>query len=137
MSRPKKARAFLSLSLIAAIAICSFAALAEACSGEGGGGGCTEPSVIAEPPTGIGQHGAFAEFLVSPHGCVTSWEVKYGTTSPGNTLWSSGVLSSSTTSEPVYVTFTGLPSNTQYYYRLVATNSAGSGEASRSFKTLP
>ena len=138
MSKFKRVKVFLILSLSALIVICSIAAVAVACTGGGGGEGCTKPSMFSEPPTGIGQHGAFAEFLVSPHGCVTSWEVKYGTSNPPSSLWSSGTLSSSTSSEPVYATFTGLPSNTKYYYRLVAINSAGTTEgAVKEFKTLP
>jgi hypothetical protein len=138
MANFKRLKAFVVLSLTVLMAIFATAAVAVACSG-GGGESCTKPSIISDPPFGVGKHGAFAEFLVSPHGCITSWEVKYGTSSPPGSFWSSGTLSSSTSSEPVNVTFTGLPStNTQYYYRLIAVNSAGTAEGSvKGFKTLP
>jgi hypothetical protein len=96
---------------------------------------CSKPSVTSNLPFGVGQHGVWASFFVNPNGCTTTWELKYGTSSPPSTPYSSGSLNKS---EEFSVAIQNLKTNTQYYYQLVAKNSKGTTEGTiRGFKTSP
>ena len=100
------------------------------------------PIVTTLPATNIGQTGATLNGTVNPNGLATTYHFDYGTdptfaVATSTTAQSAG---SGTGAVPVQAPITGLNPNTQYYFRLVASNSAApvpSTDAGLTFTTLP
>ncbi len=83
------------------------------------------PVVVLTKPSLVTDSSVTLTGTVNPNGRTTSYTFQYGTTA-GYGLQSSPVsLSSGTATKSVAATVSGLASGTTYYYRLVATSSAG------------
>lgn len=83
------------------------------------------PTASTGPPSSLAATTATLTGLVNPNGAATTWEFEYGTASTygsSTTAQSAGV---GVTDTPVSATLTGLSPDTYYYFRLDATNSAG------------
>jgi hypothetical protein len=85
----------------------------------------TSPTVITSPATVVGSDGANLNGTVNPNGsAVTAW-FEYGTSSTLNTFQSTSPVQSipsGTTSVPVTYGLNYQQANTQFYYRLAASN---------------
>ena len=101
-----------------------FAGIAAACEGTGEPG-CTEaPSATTQAASSIGSSSATLNGSVNPHGCETTYTIKYGlTTSYGSTIM--GTAGNSTFPVPVSNTAFSLNPSTTYHYQVYATNSKG------------
>ena len=132
--------------LVAAIGFGGPAALALACEGVGeeegpggGGGGCTAaPTAITDPASFVTETGAQLNGFVSPNGCLTTYKVLFGTSSPPpkEPPVKSGTLASETSGEPIEAFLVTLSPHTTYYFRITAMNGKGTTEGSiQSFKT--
>jgi hypothetical protein len=64
---------------------------------------------------------------VNPNGAATTWHVEYGTSTSYGSNTSSASVGSGTASVAVSGSLTGLTAGTIYHYRVVATNSSGTG----------
>ena len=100
------------------------------------------PIVTTLPATSIGQTGATLNGTVNPNGLATTYHFEYGTDPNFAVVTSTTAQSagSGTGAVPVQAPITGLNPNTQYYFRLVASNSAApfpSTDAGLTFTTLP
>jgi hypothetical protein len=83
------------------------------------------PIVNTEPATNVGSNFATLNGTVNPNGLTTTYTFEYGTTaSYGNVLTNQEELSG-TSELAVSADLTGLSSNTEYHYRITATNSDG------------
>jgi subtilisin-like proprotein convertase family protein len=85
----------------------------------------TAPTVTTNPATGIGQVSATINATVNPNGGTTTIVFDYGTSTGFGGLVSSTTLTGSG-AQPVAATVGGLTCGTTYYFRIRATNSAGS-----------
>ncbi len=97
------------------------------------------PTVVTREATNVGRNGATLNGAIIPNGLSTTYRFQYGT-SP--TLLTSSTptqsAGSGTTLVNVSANVTGLLANTTYYYRLTATNSAGTSNGQiMSFTTIP
>jgi hypothetical protein len=82
------------------------------------------PTAVTGAPSGVTASAATVSGTVGPNGSRTSYVFEYGTTTSfGSISPADDVAGSSLV--PVAASLTGLSSNTTYFYRLVATNSAG------------
>ena len=64
---------------------------------------------------------------MNPNGAATTWHVEYGTSTSYGTNTASTSAGSGTTSVAIAPTLSGLTAGTIYHYRVVATNSSGTG----------
>lgn len=95
------------------------------------------PTAITGGITGLGNRGCVLSGLVNAEGAVTSAVFEYGTTTAlGQTLTLNG-SAEGRRNQLFNATLTGLQPSTEYFYRIVATNSVGTvaGQARR-FTTL-
>jgi hypothetical protein len=95
------------------------------------------PRVESELPTDVGASGVTVTADINPGGYQTTYHVEYG---PTNSYGSSTPeMTLGTGTEPIagHAQLTGLAPNTQYHYRVVASNEKGSGDGSdASFTTF-
>ena len=96
-------------------------------------GGSTLPAANTGSATSVGSGSAVLHGTVSPNGLTTTYYFEYGTTT------TYGLVTASRTTDAdasVSETAGGLSADTTYHYRLVATNSSGTGYGpDRSFQT--
>jgi hypothetical protein len=85
------------------------------------------PTATTGPAESITSSSALVRGTVNPGGAATSYYVEFGTTTAYGAHTPSGKAAAGTEPIPVRVGMTGLAPNTTYHYRLVATNSAGTG----------
>jgi len=105
------------------------------CGGGGGGGDATNgsvPVIEVAAPTAIDNNGATLNGDVIPNGLSTQVWFEYG---PDPSLSSFAVttrqsVGSGLAKEQVFAQVGGLAGNTEYYYRVVATNSKGESDSS-------
>jgi hypothetical protein len=101
----------------------------------------TRPSVSGLSVTNVETDSALLEAQVNPQGKETTYRVEYGTSPAyGATLPESaaeGDLGSGVVGVGVSVHPEGLIPDTLYYYRVLATNTLGTGEATGTFTTNP
>ncbi|MGN6662672.1 MAG: hypothetical protein ACTHK6_00480, partial [Solirubrobacterales bacterium] len=96
------------------------------------------PSVTVEAASNIEAGGhATLHGSVNPGNAATHYRFEWGTSEAyGNKApVPDGELAAALSAKPVEQAISGLAGHTTYYYRLVAENSAGSGEAKGSFTT--
>jgi len=93
------------------------------------------PVVITNPATNVTSSSATLNGTVDPHGLTTTVYFQYGTTtSYGHTTASQSKTGN--TYQAVAANISGLTASTTYHFRIVATNSAGTGYGSdRTFTT--
>jgi hypothetical protein len=98
------------------------------------------PVATTTPATDVTADGATLNGTVNARGASTSVTFEWGTTAGGpypNTETATPDTVSGTSTTPVSTALTGLTPNTTYYYRVVATNSAGTTFGNeQSFTTL-
>jgi len=85
------------------------------------------PRVTTNPPTSVTSNSAQLHATVNPNGKSTTYYFEYGTSARYGSTSDSQWAGSGTTDVPVSAAITGLTPNTIYHYRIVATNSAGTG----------
>ena len=92
------------------------------------------PVVTASAPTGIEANAATLHGAVNPGDASTSAHFDYGVTTEYGTSTPEQTFEGASAT-PASATLTGLQPDTTYHFRLVATNSNGTGESSGSFTT--
>lgn len=85
----------------------------------------TTPTITAISPAANGSSSATINYSLTANGDTTTSIVKYGTTPSSLTNQVTGFSASGTTLTPGTATLTGLAAGTVYYYKIEATNSAG------------
>ena len=85
------------------------------------------PAAITGPVTSVGPATATATGTVNPNGLATTWYVEYGTSTSYGSKTATVSAGSGTSNTAVSASLTGLASGTTYHYRVVATNSSGTG----------
>jgi len=65
---------------------------------------------------------------VDPNGSATTYQVQYGTSAAYGSATAPGTAGSGTAAAPISVPIGGLAPGSTYHYRVVATNSSGSGD---------
>ena len=104
------------------------AGLAVAASiGAGPSAAASAPTAASGPVTAVGPSSATVSGSVNPNGAATTWYVEYGTSTSYGSKSSSASAGSGTSSVAISATLTGLAPGTSYHYRVVATNSTGTG----------
>jgi hypothetical protein len=83
------------------------------------------PAATTGAASGVTMSGAGLTGTVNPNGSATSYTFEYGTTLTFGTITPIASAGSSSANTPVTATLSSLTPNTTYYYRLVATNDAG------------
>jgi phosphodiesterase/alkaline phosphatase D-like protein len=83
------------------------------------------PSATTGSASKIAQSSATVSGTVNPNGTDTSYHFQYGTTTSYGSSTPSTSAGAGTSDTAVTADLTGLASSTQYHYRLVAVNSAG------------
>jgi hypothetical protein len=85
-----------------------------------------EAGATTEAATTMKSHSALLHGLVNPEGSQASYYFEYGATTSYGSKSISGKLGSGVEATPVSQEISGLSPNTQYHFRMVATNAAGS-----------
>ena len=83
------------------------------------------PAVEMLPASGIWRTKSTLEAKVKPHELATTYYFEYGTTVAYGSKTTSKEISKETATATVAELVSGLKENTEYHYRLVASNSAG------------
>jgi homoserine acetyltransferase len=93
------------------------------------------PVVITNPATNVTSSSATLNGTVDPHGLTTTVYFQYGTTTSYG-LTTAAQSKTGNTYQAVAANISGLTASTTYHFRIVATNSAGTGYGSdRTFTT--
>lgn len=102
------------------------------------GTGIGSPEFVTGEATSISQTSATLWGSVSPNGATTKWQFAYGTTINNlNKTSTLRTLGSASSTSNISDNITGLTAGTTYYYRLIGSNSEGSGYGYvESFTTL-
>jgi hypothetical protein len=95
--------------------------------GAGAAAAATAPSASTGPVTSVGPTTATVSGSVNPNGTATTSYVEYGTTTSYGSKTPAANAGSGTSTTSVSISLTGLRAGTTYHYRVVATNSAGTG----------
>ncbi len=85
------------------------------------------PTVVTGAASSVGANRATVAGTVNPNGRSTTFLVEYGTSTSYRSKTSSRSVGSGTSPVTVSTTLTGLRPGTVYHYRIVATNSYGTG----------
>ena len=93
-----------------------------------------KPYVSTSAATAITPQSATLHGVVNPNGLATTYRFSYGTSIPPATA-AADVALAGDSSVPVSVDIAGLTPGRVYYYRLAATNSAGTEELNGTFAT--
>jgi hypothetical protein len=93
----------------------------------GAAAAASAPTATTGPVTAVGPTTATFAGKVTPNGLATTWYLEYGTSTGYGSKTSTHSAGSGTTSVDVTTTLSGLAPGTSYHYRIVATNSAGTG----------
>lgn len=94
----------------------------------------TAPAASTGGVSDVATTAATLSASVNPHGAATTYRWEWGTSTRLGTVTPAGSLSASTRSSVVRTRIGGLTAGKKYYYRVVATNSAGTTRGStRSF----
>jgi phosphodiesterase/alkaline phosphatase D-like protein len=102
------------------------------------GGTPLAPAAVTLAPTASGDTTAGLVGTVNPEGQATAFTFEYGPTEAFGTITPVVELDSSISVEPVSASLSGLTPNSTYFYRVVASNAAGtSAGAVESFATGP
>jgi hypothetical protein len=97
----------------------------------------SKPSVVTQAATGLQGDGATLAGTVNPNGAATTVWFEWGTTTALGNVTPQQPIASGTSAVPYSVSISGLTSNNTYYYRVDASNSAGSSTGSSlQFTTL-
>jgi DNA-binding beta-propeller fold protein YncE len=85
------------------------------------------PAVVTDPPASVGSVSATLGAEVAPQGVTTTYRFEYGTTTAygSSTTPPEGTVSASPAGEYVTVAVGSLAPDTEYHYRILATNSGG------------
>jgi hypothetical protein len=106
----------------------AIAALAVAASlAAGPAAAATAPAAATGPVTAVGPTTATVSGSVNPNGATTTWYVEYGTSTNYGSKTATANAGSGTSSVAISPALTGLTAGTIYHYRVVATNSVGTG----------
>ena len=90
----------------------------------------TAPAVSTGGVADVGTTAATLTASVNPHSASTSYKFEWGTSSKLGTSTPTGTLGASTSSSTVRARIGGLTAGKKYYYRVVATNAAGTSRGS-------
>lgn len=90
----------------------------------------TAPAVSTGGVAEVGLNAATLTASINPRGASTSYKFEWGTSSRLGTSTATGTLNASTRSSTVRTRIGGLTAGKKYYYRVVATNSAGTSRGS-------
>lgn len=94
----------------------------------------TAPAATTGGATEVGTTAATLNAAVNPHGAATTYRWEWGTTSRLGSVTATASLPASTRTSGVRTRLAGLTAGKRYYYRVAASNSAGSTRGStRSF----
>jgi Bacterial Ig-like domain (group 3)/FG-GAP-like repeat len=94
------------------------------------------PVAVSGAASSITPSGASLAGTVNPNGVATAYVFEYGTSTSFGTITTPASAGSGSSAAPVSASLSGLSANATYYYRLVATNSAGTSMgAVQSFNT--
>jgi hypothetical protein len=94
------------------------------------------PTATTGSAANIAQSSATVNGTVNPNGTDTTYYFQYGPTTSYGSNTASTSAGAGTSDAPVSANLTGLASSTQYHYRLVAANSAGTVDgADQTFTT--
>lgn len=94
----------------------------------------TAPAVSTGGVSDVGTTAATLSASVNPHGAATAYRWEWGTSARLGTTTPNGTLAASTRPSTVRTRIGGLIAGKKYYYRVVASNSAGTSRgATRSF----
>ena len=104
--------------------------LSPGCGGGGGSDGNNQPpppTTTTAAATGISLHIATLDGIVNPHAQATNAWFEWGTDNAlvNPTLTAAQAIGAGSTDNSVTAPITGLALGTTYYYRVVATNAAG------------
>jgi phosphodiesterase/alkaline phosphatase D-like protein len=94
------------------------------------------PVVVTNPATLIASHSATLNGSVDPHGLSTTVHFEYGRSTNYGSMTGSQTKTGNTY-QNVSANISGLTANTTYHFRIVATNSAGTGYGSDKTFTTP
>ena len=86
------------------------------------------PDATTGSATGVSGSGATIGATVNPRGSLTTYQVKYGKTSPPSGSSGSSTLDAGTVNLTPSTTLSGLTPGSRYYYQVVATNEWGETE---------
>jgi hypothetical protein len=96
-------------------------------AGAGVATSASAPTATTGPVTEVGPTSVTATGTVNPNGLATTWYLEFGTSTSYGSKTSSRSAGSGTAGVDVSAPLTGLTPGTTYHYRIVATNSAGTG----------
>jgi hypothetical protein len=100
------------------------------------GASALAPTVTTNPSTSVTSNSAQLNGTVNPNGESTTYRFEYGKSTRYGSTSGTQRAGSGTTDVPVSAAITGLTPNTIYHFRIVATNSAGTGYGNdRTFTT--
>src|SRR5262249_33992893 len=98
----------------------------------------TPPTASTGVASNLTQSSATLNGIVNPEGANTAYHFEYGATTGYGLTGPSANVGSGAVPESVTTNVFGLQSGTTYHFRLVASNSSGTGYgADRSFTTIP
>lgn len=95
------------------------------------------PTVATQPASAVGETGATLNGLVNPNGSETKYFFEYGTTTSYGSKTSETSAGSGNSTLEVGHPISGLKANTEYHYRIVASNSFGSSQGIDKTFTTP
>jgi hypothetical protein len=85
----------------------------------------SKPAVVTQPATGLMGDGATLEATVNPDGAVTTVWFEWGSTNALGNVTPKQLIASGKSAVPFSANITVLTSNNSYYFRVDASNSAG------------